>query len=72
MNLLSAAHMCSDSLCNVISIEYVPVDLIVNALRHFLNSLFGLVVEKYCTFPLRLSPYWSIAVSSLQAYLRGK
>lgn len=39
MNLLSAAHMCSDSLCNVIAIEYVPVDLIVNALRHFLNTV---------------------------------
>lgn len=37
MNLLSAARMCSDSLCNVIVIEYV--DLIVNALRHFLNTV---------------------------------
>lgn len=37
MNLLSAARMCSDSLCNVIAIEYV--DLIVNALRHFLNTV---------------------------------
>lgn len=41
-----SAKMCSDSLCNLTSVEYVPVELIVNALccvpRH---SQFDLVVQ---------------------------
>jgi len=36
---LLRAKMCSGSLCSLTSVQHVPVELIVNALKHFLNSL---------------------------------
>lgn len=56
------------------SVEYEPVELIVNALTFPQHSLFDLVVwsSNIARFPLHLSPCWSIGVSSAHAYKRGR
>lgn len=55
------------------SVEYVPDQLIVNALCRFLNSLFDLVVRlsNIARFPLHLSPYIGPLQSALYMPIRG-